>query len=589
MTATHIQILLRGCFFACLLFVILPAHGQQEKASWQLEVVVTDQEALPRQVSYKTTHRDSVAVRLELRNMVLTLRQLSYIMASVDSVHATGTDITAYVYLGDPFKWASLTRGNVDEGMLSKVGFREKYYNNKPFTYREFLRLQKRIIDYSVDHGRPFAQIRLDSIEIRQGKVRAVLDYDEGPEILFDSIVIKGSAKVKERFLARYLKIVPDKPFNQSRVDQIPRLLKQLPYISIKQAPELVFRRDKAVVYLFIDDKKANHFDGILGVLPNEQEQGKVLITGELNVGLRNLFNTGKSFTAEWKKIEQNSQTLDIQYYHPELFGSNLDVTTDFSLLKEDTIFISLERRLELSSDIGRIGVIGAYVSLNTSRLLLDEDVLGGLAVLPDVSDFDYLTYGLTYLWQNLDDFFFPKRGFKVTIETGIGNKTIRQNPFIEEELYEDIELKTVQVFASARIEKHTRVGKKSVFYSRLFGGYIMNENLFVNDLFRIGGLTTLRGFNQNFFFSDAFSVLTLEYRFFTSQTSYLFLFTDQGYVRNSLRATNEDEYAAGVGMGISFDTNVGVFNLAFSVGRSNEQEFSFNLAKIHFGLVSRF
>ncbi len=554
---------------------------------YQLQVTVVDGKDLPKQVKYKSVLKDSISVRKELSQLMLALQQITYITASLDSIEYDNKQVFAYIFLGEKYKWASLTRGNVDDELLGKVGFREKFYEDKPFNYREFVKLQRRIISYSNNNGYPFAQIKLDSIDIRNGKVRGALNYMPGPEIVFDSLVIKGTSKVQPRFLGRHLKIKPGTSFDQSKLADIPRRLKLLPYISVKQQPEVVFRRNKAVVYLFLNEKKANQFDGILGILPNEEQEGKILVTGEVNVGLRNFFGTGKSFLAEWKKIEKNTQTLDISYIHPELFGSNIDLQADFNLLKQDTTFISLDRQLMLSSDIGKIGVVGFYVSFNTSRLLNTEG-FATATVLPEVSDYDYLTYGVNYTWQNLDDQFFPKRGTKIFVEAGIGNKTIRKSAALPETLYDNVDLKTAQLIFSGFAEKHFRLGKKSVFFSKASVGLVENENLFVNDLFRLGGLKSLRGFNENFFFANRYTAVNIEYRFFTSSTSYLFLFTDHGYIWNKL-STNKENYVAGLGAGISFDTRVGVFNLVYSLGRSDEQTFSFNLSKIHFGLVTRF
>lgn len=581
------KIPLRICvaFIVQLLFFAGEASAQSD--FYQLQISIVEGKELPKKVKYKEEIKDSIGVRRELNQLVLALQQLTFITASIDSVKYDDKNVYAYIFLGEQYKWASLSKGNVDDELLGKIGFREKFYQNKPFSYREFVRLQKKVIAYSNNNGFPFAQIKLDSIDIEKGEVRGALRYTPGPEIIFDSLVIKGTSKVHPRFLGRYLKIKPGAPFDQSKLDDIPRRLKLLPYLSVKQQSEVVFRRNKAVVYLFINEKKANQFDGILGILPNEEQEGKILVTGEVNVGLRNFFGTGKSFLAEWKKIEKNTQTLDIKYIHPELFGSNIDLQADFNLLKQDTTFISLDRQLMLSSDIGKIGIVGFFVSFNTSRLL-NTAGFATATVLPEVSDYDYLTYGINYTWQNLDDQFFPKRGAKIFFQTGIGNKTIRKSSVLPETLYENVDLKTAQLIFFGYIEKHFRLGKKSVFFTKASAGIVENENLFVNDLFRLGGLKSIRGFNENFFFANRYTALNLEYRFFTSSTSFLFLFTDQGYIWNKL-STNKENYIAGLGAGISFDTRVGVFNLVYSLGMSDEQQLSFNLSKIHFGLVTRF
>jgi hemolysin activation/secretion protein len=120
-------------------------------------------------------------------------------------------------------------------------------------------------------------------------------------------------------------------------------------------------------------------------------------------------------------------------------------------------------------------------------------------------------------------------------------------------------------------------------------GSLFNNNNIFLNDLHRIGGLKTLRGFNENNFFASRYGVATLEYRLYTDETSYLLLFYDQGYIYNQLDIQHREDLPLGFGAGLSFLTRAGVFNFVYSLGASSSQKLNFNLSKIHFGLVSRF
>jgi outer membrane protein assembly factor BamA len=92
---------------------------------------------------------------------------------------------------------------------------------------------------------------------------------DRGPVIVFDSLQVLGNTKTRTQFLLRYLQIFPNQPYSQPRVDAAARLLRQLPYLQVKAEPEVRFAQGKARVYLLLDDRPANQFDAIVGVLPN--------------------------------------------------------------------------------------------------------------------------------------------------------------------------------------------------------------------------------------------------------------------------------------------------------------------------------
>jgi hemolysin activation/secretion protein len=71
--------------------------------------------------------------------------------------------------------------------------------------------------------------------------------------------------------------------------------------------------------------------------------------------------------------------------------------------------------------------------------------------------------------------------------------------------------------------------------------GFIQNENLLLNDLFRFGGLKTIRGFNENFFYPISFGYLSLEQRLFFGENLFLMAFVEAGILENSYFASSID------------------------------------------------
>ncbi|HEY9117017.1 MAG TPA: BamA/TamA family outer membrane protein, partial [Roseivirga sp.] len=134
--------------------------------------------------------------------------------------------------------------------------------------------------------------------------------------------------------------------------------------------------------------------------------------------------------------------------------------------------------------------------------------------------------------------------------------------------------------------------GARTTFFLELQGGLISGENLFQNDAFRIGGLNSLRGFNESYFFTTGFLFANFESRFYLDETSYLLLFTDIGYVESDFvnQISKSFEWPLGVGTGISFATNTGIFNFVYALGTSKSTgAINFNQSKIHFGFTTRF
>jgi hemolysin activation/secretion protein len=130
------------------------------------------------------------------------------------------------------------------------------------------------------------------------------------------------------------------------------------------------------------------------------------------------------------------------------------------------------------------------------------------------------------------------------------------------------------------------------VLYHRLSGAYLSGENLYLNDLYRVGGLRSLRGFNDNFFYASYYGISNLELRLLLEQAaqsqSYLYVFYDQSVLGYQL-AGHYQETPLGLGLGLSITTDVGLFNFAYAIGKVQNQPIDFSLSKIHFGYISRF
>ena len=559
----------------------------QKKFFLSVQTTEQDRDVLSK-LKLQTVHKDSASVVIYIKELLAHLHKQSYLLASADSLFFRADTVIALVNVGEPFKWASLKAGNVGEDMLSAVGYREKIYTGKRFSYQQEALLEQKILDYSENQGYPFASIRLDSIQIADNSIATSLHYQTGPFIRFDTVIVEGTARLKQKYVAAFLRIGQGQAFSQQKLARAEKLLRQTSYLTISKPASVIFKNDRAYPVFFADERKASELDGIIGFMPNEQRQNKLLITGELNLQLRNLFRTGKALGVKWQQIRQASPRLNMAYEHPALFNTPLILSANFDLLKEDSTFLSINRQLSIAFHTGMAGKVQFYSGLKTSRLGNNAQYKTS-EILPQFSDFNLLYYGAGYTWNNLDNYFYPSRGFNLSVDGSAGNKRILKNPFLEQTLYDGVDITSVQFSIKGHVANYFKLSPRSVLLARLEGGKVMNPYLFRNDLFRVGGLTSLRGFNENFFFASGYGIATAEYRFFMEATSYIFLFYDQGYVDISIYSKSKPDFPSGTGVGVSFSTNSGIFSLVYSLSQSDERKFALNFSKIHFGFTSRF
>ncbi|MDO7873449.1 BamA/TamA family outer membrane protein [Hymenobacter sp. ASUV-10] len=554
----------------------------------RIDAEVADK-AILRRIKIKNTVPDSLSALREVRELVLALQADSYLTASADEMRWRRDTVRVRLYVGEKFRWARLRNGNLGDALLTRAGYRERFFRNQPWVPADWTKLQERVLTEAENQGFPFATVGLDSVQLSGHDIAGRVVLKRGPLIVFDSLEILGTTKTKKRFLTKYLQITPGQPFSQQRVVAAAQLLRQLPYVRLKAEPEVRFSRGRARVYLLLDERPSNQFDAIVGVIPDTDGSG-VIFTGDVNVTLRNIKGGGKGAGLQFRKTDAFSQLLDMQYLHPSFFGTPLEVSATFNLYRQSYDFLNIKPRVEVAYPTARAGRVSFFFEQRGSRLL-DTTLARPRSTLPENIDSRYNSYGLAYNWNSLDDLYFPHRGYLITGQGAVGTKTILQNSALAPELYDGVKLRTTQYSFGLRAERYAPVGRNGVLLLRARGESLINERLFKNDLFRVGGLNSLRGFAENLFYASTYAVTTAEFRQFTGADSYVFLFVDQAYLRQDIPTERYDDFPTGMGAGLSFRTPAGLFQFVYSVGQSKEarQSFALGNSKVHFGLTSRF
>ena len=549
-----------------------------------LEAEAADRPLL-RRYKLRPTVPDSLGALRAVRELVLGLQAGAYLTASADELRWTRDTVRVRLYVGEQFRWAYLRNGNLGDGLLTRAGYREKLYRGTPFVPADWVRLQERILTEAENQGFPFATVGLDSIRLDGAAIAGRVVLKRGRAVVFDSLQIVGNTKTKKRFLTKYLQLFPGQLFSQQRVDAAAQLLRQLPYVKLRAEPEVRFALGRARVYLLLDERPSNQFDAIVGILPNANaRQTGVQFTGDVTINLRNIKGGGKQLGLQWRKTDALSQLLDVQYVHPNFFGTPFEVAASFNLYKQTYDFTTIRPRLQVTYPTARAGRVSFFAEQRGSFI----DSVRDKSVLPATLDAQYNSYGIGYDFNSLDDLFFPHRGYLISGQGALGTKTITKSSLLRPELYDGLALRTTQYSLSLRAERYLPVKRAGVLLLRLRGESLRNPQLLINDLYRLGGLNSLRGFNENQFYTSTYAVATAEFRQFIGPESYAFLFFDQAYLRRDLANATANQ-PTGLGAGLSFRTPAGLFQFVYSVGRANGQGFDVKTSKIHFGLTSRF
>ncbi len=585
-----------------LIFTHLALSAQD---SLRLSVIALDKDDvfIKKNIIYKKDNHNPASLSQTLNQTLFQLHDKGYLAASIDSLAAMDTLRMAYLYVGEQYEWASLKNGNVQAAFLDKIGFKERLYSGKVFHYRELRNVQEKLLTYAENNGFPFARVWLDSLQIEGHQIAARLYFEQGRPITFDGVNVETKANVSDAYLSGYLGIKKGELYDEAQVKKISSRLRELTFLSEERPPAVTFVKDKATVNLFLKNKKASRLDGIIGFLPNNSETGRLLLTGNAEIDLINPFGTGKEIRLELERLRAGTSRMEAKFLYPYVLGLPFGFDFNFDLYRRDSSYLDIIRDIGVQYHLDGGNYLKAFWNTTATNLLeINENQIIQTRRLPQNIDISNSTFGLAYQLQKLDYRYNPRKGFDVKLRAGAGIKRIDKNQkitsledpndtnFQYESLYDTLQLRSFQYTLNADVAKYWQVSQRSTLKTNLSGGWLVSQNnLYQNELFRIGGNRLLRGFDEESVFASMYAVLTAEYRYLIGQNSYFYAFTDYALIQN--KSVNMDifDQPFGFGAGMTFETKAGIFGISYALGRQLNNPIDLRSGKIHFGYVSLF
>ena len=547
---------------------------------------------------------DSACRRYLEKEVVPFLMQQGYLSVSIDSIQISGTTTTAWVYVGKKYGWGKIT---VDSIILSVVNDINKWPEVSPgnqLNPKSFWTFREKLLQRFEDAGYPFARFRFDTAVLDNNQWFASLKAEPGPLYRIEQIKNDGRLKIRKKFLEQYLGVSSGDFFNMSKLRIISERLNKLDFLKETSPWNLSFLGTGAVINLHLDPDKSSRFNFIAGLMPsNQQLGGKLLLTGEADLDLKNIFNEGESLLLRWQQIQVQSPRLQIAFEKPYLFGLPAGMNVGFNLLKKDSSFLTIDARIGIVNEINEKSKVRIFLQQYSSVLINPDTILiKSTARLPRFLDVRTTFAGFELSKNGMDLFQRNRRGWSWQFSITGGQRAILRNgnivsmvndaqgrPFNFSKLYDSLPASTTQGKFSGRAEQLYPLGKQGVLKAGLMTGWLFSQSPQLNELFQVGGFKTIRGFDEESFYATGFAVTTLEYRQLLGSDSYLYGFTDLAYLKNQIRMDLWSGWLAGVGAGLTFDTKAGQFNLAYAIGKRGNLPLNPKESKIHFGIISLF
>lgn len=588
-------------YLLCFFFILCCCTVQSTAQTCRLVIHTADSATTNVAALQLTTSFNSKAACLTyVQKLPELLTTKGYISNSIDAVKEDSANVYVTLFTGRKYTWEQLNVSPQDWPVLNQLGYNSSSFNNKPFDQQKVTAVYNKLLDYYSNNGYPFVQLSLDSISIKEDLISAKLNIDKGILYKTDTILIKGDAKISKEYLLRYLGIEEGDLYRQEIMDRIDTRLSELPFIVQTQPHSITMLNTGAEITLYLQNRKSNQVNVLVGFLPsNPQVGGKLLITGEANLNLRNPFGYGETLGINWQQLQSKSPRLNLLFQRPYLFHTPVGVNMNFELYKRDSLFLNIHGLLGAQYNVSaRKSVTVAVQLYKTSLLSVDTAAIKATKRLPNMIDLSSTTLSLQYDYNSTNYRFNPRKGNDLQFSVGFGQKNIKENNtilsikdplFNYASLYDTVQTRAYVFRTTINAAHYFPVGRQATFKTALQGGWLQSPNYYENELFQVGGFKKLRGFDEESIYTNRFLIATLEYRYLLAQNSWLFGFTDLGRAAYSSNSSSYAHNYFGFGAGLAFETNTGIFNISWALGKRNDLNLDLRQSKIHIGFVSLF
>ncbi|WP_115122892.1 BamA/TamA family outer membrane protein [Marinirhabdus gelatinilytica] len=547
---------------------MVSAFGQQLQLEIKAEKPIS--ETLKDSLLPNPIFKDYLGLKNEADSLVFTLQRMGHIDSRKESLFKSNDSVyTATYFLGPKYKQIKVF---YPDSSFSKKQLRQisqdvtdDYFILNFETAEQSL---QQLNNLQTESGNTFARLKLTEIETKGDELSAILNTKGKSYRTLDSIVVSGYEKFPRSFLKYYAGVRTGKVFSREKLLKQNTVIDNLGFANTLKAPEVLFRKETTTAYFYIEKQNNNLFDGILGFATDEETQ-KLQLNGYLNLELNNNLNFGEQLIINYKADGNEQQNFRAKVAMPYLLKSPFGAGLELNIFKRDSTFVTTQQQAELSYQINPISSTFIGYKGYESSNLLDEAVAG--VSVEDYNSSFFVAGGQVIIPQASK--LFPRKTL-LRIDSEFGK---RESKGIEED----------QVRLSALANHIFNLGGSNSIFLQNTTSVLFSETYFTNELYRFGGITSIRGFNENSIDASLFSVLNTEYRYILNPGLYVHSIIDLGYFENEPNDLKQKLYSFGFGIGLQ--TKAGVMRFSVANGTSENQTFRFSNTKIHLNITSQF
>ncbi|MDR3273049.1 MAG: BamA/TamA family outer membrane protein [Flavobacteriaceae bacterium] len=490
----------------------------------------------------------------KINKLLDSLVTQGYYTLRLDSVQDGSKEFRAFVTKGGFYKTVSVRLDSLSQLVIKK---------KESFTVSNIDSLSNLIHAYYLQKGYAFNRVVAD-LNFNTLPAKAEVSVQLNQKRIISNLVFNGYDKIPRGFKRSLEYEFVGETYEDRHLAEISNRLTASGFLGLEKNSQVLFSPDSTSVYLYVKKRNASSFDGIIGF--GSDEGGKFRLNGQVQLSLGNIFNSFERINLNWLATPDKSQNFEIKADVPYLFKSRFGTATYLNIYRQDSTYATIKLGEHIYYQYDENQKIGGEGTLENSRYALDEN---------SGNNFTKTGLGLTYEYVEKSH------------QALLGNKNLLA---VQGTVFRNVpENRThlTQYQVSAQIEKLVCLAEHHYLKPRISASALLSDTLTVNELFRIGGLRTLRGFNEQSVYANAFAVGSLEYRYAPLDEMYLSLFVDTAWINNKNERISSVLW--GSGLGISFLTRFGFFSINYAVGKYPDKPMDFSDSKVHIGLQASF
>jgi hemolysin activation/secretion protein len=534
-----------------LLFIFLILESTCYAQEFRLQIIGNSNEEtkIIDSLNYQTKHKNVSSINDKVEGFLKKAYFIGYIEVKTFQLNKINdSTFQKKINLGQRIKKIILTIPD-----LETIGLLRLQKNTIEIPYPEIETFLIQTIHLLEDNGYVFAKAKLKNIIRQQSLLLAELDIQKNSTRKINTIVIKKEEKSKfpKGHLTQINRKYKNKLFNLKSLEQINSEFNRLNFVNQLKYPEFLVTQDTTKVFVYLEKKNSNTFDGFIGFSNNEN---RFTLNGYLDIQLENIINKGEQIQIFWKSDGNDQKTFKASLALPYLFNSPIGIQTDLQIFRQDSTFqntkttLGLNYRLKNNSEI-KIG----YNATQSSVIQNSNSNITGF-------NNNFITIG----YENKDLFirknsFTPRFSFNALL--GAGKRLIETESKPTKQI--QIEIKNI-----IRLEINT----KNSFHVNNHNYYLSSKIYVENELHRFGGFKSVRGFRENSLSAFWSSAFITEYRHALTNKFYVHTIADLAYFKTNTLNVTRNNQLIGVGLGFGAQTKNGLLRIALASGALNSQ-----------------